>query len=166
VLPAALRPEEAELITADLVRRVVQAMAPKFKHLIVDLGVALSEEALAIIERTDRLVLLATPELTSMHDTRYVMELATNVLEVPSGAIDIVLNHRSPDSAMSRADVEAVLGRPLAAELRYMGDRAEASGLSGKLLLRSGSASVNPFAKSIRELADRIDRSPARAQTG
>jgi pilus assembly protein CpaE len=166
VLPAALRPEEAELITADLVRRVIQAMAPKFKHLIVDLGVALSEEALAIIERTDHLLLLATPELTSMHDTRYVMELATNVLEVPSGAIDIVLNHRSPDSAMSRADVEAVLGRPLAAELRYMGDRAEASGLSGKLLLRSVSASVNPFAKSIRELADRIDRSPARAQTG
>jgi Flp pilus assembly CpaE family ATPase len=165
VLPAALRPEEAELITADLVRRVIHTMAPKFKHLIVDLGLSLSEEALAIIEQTDRLVLLATPELTSMHDTRYVMELATNVLEVPSGAIDIVLNHRTPDSAMSRTDVEAVLGRPLAAELRYMGDRAEASGLAGRLLLRSSSVAVNPFAKSIRELADRVDRTPARSQT-
>ena len=162
VLPAALRPEEAELITADLVRRVIQLMAPRFNHLVIDLGLALSEEALAIIEHADRLLLLATPELTSMHDTRYVMELATNVLRVPSGAVDVVLNHRTPHSAMSRADVEVVLGRPLAAELRYMGERAEATGLAGKLLMRS--ATVSPFAKSIRELADRVDRTPARSQ--
>lgn len=162
VLPAALRPEESELITADVVRRVIQLMAPKFSHLIIDLGLALSEESLAIIEHADRLILLATPELTAMHDTRYVMELATNVLKVPSGAVDVVLNHRAPHSAMSRADVEVVLGRPLAAELRYMGDRAEATGLAGKLLMRS--ATVSPFAKSIRELADRVDKTPARSQ--
>ncbi len=160
VLPAALRPEEAELIKADLVRRVIDIMAPQFRHVIIDLGVALSDEALAAIERSDRLILVATPELTSMHDTRYVMELATDVLQVPSGSVDVVLNHRTPHSTMSRRDVESILGRPVTAEFRYLGDRAENAGLAGRLLLRS--ATTSPFARAITDLADRLERTQPR----
>ncbi len=164
VLPSALRPEEAELITAELVRRVLDSMAGQFRHVIVDLGVALSEEAIAVIERCDRLILLAAPELTSMHDTRYVMELATDVLNVPSGAVDVVLNHRSPHSTMSRKDVEAILGRPLVEEFRYLGDRAENAGLAGKLLMRSAGGTL--FARAMRGLGERVDRTQSRSQVG
>lgn len=164
VLPSALRPEEAELVNADLVRKVLEAMVGQFRHVIVDLGLALSEEALAVIERSDRLILLASPELTSMHDTRYVMELATDVLHVPSGAVDVILNHRSPHSTMSRKDVEAILGRPLVEEFRYMGDRAENAGLAGKLLMRSAGGSL--FARAVRGLGERVDRTQSRTHAG
>lgn len=163
VLPAALRPEEAELITADLVAAAVEHLSPHFRHIVFDLGLALTDEAIAAIERSQRLVVIATPELTSMHDTRYLVDLVTRVLHVPPAAVDVVLNHRSPHSAMDARGVEKVLGRRLAGEFRYLGARSESAGLAGALLVRQ--PQLTPFAKSIKELADRLAAAPRSSQT-
>ena len=154
VLPAALRPEESELITAELVGTAIEHLSSHFRHIVFDLGTALSDETIAALERSHRLVVIATPELATMHDTRYLVELATRVLHVPAASIDIVLNHRTPHSAMDARGVEKILGRRLTAEFRYLGARPESAGLAGALLVKQ--PQLSPFAKSIKELADRL----------
>jgi len=152
VLPATLRPEEAELVTPELVTRALGVLGPQFRYVVFDLGVALDDKVLAALELSDHVVLIATPELASMHDTRQVLELATRVLNIPAGRIHTVLNHRSPDSAMNRKVVEEVLGRPLAAEFRYYGAAPEMAGLEGRLQVKSDPRSQ--FSRSVRDLLD------------
>jgi len=152
VLPATLRPEEAELVTPGLVDRMLKVLSPSFRYIVFDLGVNLDDRVLAALELSDELVLIATPELASMHDTRQVLDLATRVLQVPAGRIHTVLNHRSPDSALTRKVVEEVLGRPLVAEFRYAGLAPEMAGLEGTLQVKSGRR--DEFSRSVRQLVD------------
>ncbi len=154
VLPATLRPEEAELVTPELVTRALGVLGAQFRYVIFDLGATLDDKVLAALELSDHIVLIATPELASMHDTRQVLELATRVLNIPAGRIHIVLNHRSPDSAISRKVVEEVLRRPLAAEFRYYGAAPEMAGLEGRLQVKSDPRSQ--FSRSVRELLEEL----------
>src|SRR5438874_11346412 len=66
VLPGALRVEQSELITPVLVQRALDALMHTFSYLVVDLGVAMSEAALTVLERASQIVLIVTPELTAM----------------------------------------------------------------------------------------------------
>jgi len=154
VLPAMLRPEEAELITPDLVGRTLALLGPSFRYLVFDLPPTLDDRVLAVLELSDEMILLATPELASMHDSRQLLDLATRVLNIPEGRIRPVLNHRTPDSALSREVVEEVLGRPLAAEFRYYGSASEMAGLEGRLHVTSDPR--GHFSRAIRELVDRL----------
>ena len=162
-LPAALRPEEAELVTPDLVGRMLELLGASFRYLVFDLPPSLDDRTLAALEVSDRLLLLATPELASMHDTRRLLDLATRVLQIPAGGIQVVLNHRSPDSALTSEVVEEVLGRKLAAEVRYYGAAPEMAGLEGRLQVRSDPRSQ--FSRSVQKLVDGLPE-PAAAKTG
>jgi len=153
-LPATLRPEEAELVTPELLLRAMKVLAPEFRYIIFDLGVALGDCVLAALEMSDHVLLVATPELASMHDTRQMIELATRVLHIPAGRVHTVLNHRSPDSLMSRKVVEEVLGQPLAAEFRYFGAGPEMAGLEGRLQVQSDPG--GHFSRSVRAILDRV----------
>lgn len=159
VLPTALRPEEAELVTADLIAAAMQSLTPQFRHVIFDLGMTLSDATIAVIERCERLLVVATPELASMHDSRAFVDIATRVLQVPSTSIDVLLNHRSPTSAMDARAVEKVLGRSLLAEFRYFSLRGETNGLTGPLVVRQPQSTH--FAKAIKDLAGRLEHGGA-----
>jgi MinD-like ATPase involved in chromosome partitioning or flagellar assembly len=158
-LPATLRPEEAELVTPELLLRAMKVLAHQFRYIIFDLGLALDDVVLATLEMSDHLVLVATPELASMHDTRQLIELATNVLHIPAGRVHTVLNNRSPDSLMSRKVVEEVLGQPLAAEFRYFGAGPEMAGLEGRLQVQSDPG--GHFSRSVRAIIDRVGEAPS-----
>jgi diguanylate cyclase (GGDEF)-like protein/PAS domain S-box-containing protein len=158
VLPATLRPEEAELVTPELLLRAMKVLAHQFRYIIFDLGVALDDVVLATLEMSDHLVLVATPELASMHDTRQLIELATNVLHIPAGRVHTILNNRSPDSLMTRKVVEEVLGQPLAAEFRYFGAGPEMAGLEGRLQVQSDPG--GHFSRSVRAIVDRVGKVP------
>ena len=157
VLPTALRPEEAELVNPQLLVRAMNVLAGHFRYVLFDLGVTLDDNVLATLELSDHLILVATPELASMHDTRQVIDLATRVLHIPAGRVHTVLNNRTPDSAMSRKVVEEVLGREMVAEFRYLGARPELTGLQGSLQIQSDRGS--PFSRAVRTLVDHVERS-------
>jgi hypothetical protein len=89
-----------------------------------------------------------------MHDTRQMIELSTRVLRIPAGRVHTVLNHRAPDSLLSRKVVEEVLGQPLAAEFRYFGAGPEMAGLEGRLQVQSDPG--GHFSRSIRSIIDQV----------
>jgi Flp pilus assembly CpaE family ATPase len=153
-LPAALRPEEAELVKPGLLTRALAVLSGQYRYVIFDLGVALDDCVLAALEVSDHLLLVATPELASMHDSRLVIDLATRVLNIPAGRIHTVLNHRAADSAMNRKVVEEVLGRSVVAEFRYFGARPELAGLEGKLQAQTDPGGA--YTRGIRALIDQV----------
>ena len=92
-------------------RALDDALMHTFPYLVVDLGVAMSEAAFTVLERAQRIILLVTPELTAMKDTKDLIELFRTVLNIPDGSVTLVLNRPRPGAMVERSDVERSLGR-------------------------------------------------------
>jgi Flp pilus assembly CpaE family ATPase len=159
VLPGALRVEESELITPHLVSRGLTALARTFTYVVVDMGVTLSEVALDVLERASQIVLIVTPELTSMKDTKELLQIFHAVLKVPAGNITLVLNRPRASSMVERSDVERSVGRAVDFELDHDGYRCDRAAVSGELLVVAAPAS--PLAKRVKMLAASLEISSA-----
>ncbi|TMF87878.1 MAG: hypothetical protein E6I08_09015 [Chloroflexi bacterium] len=133
VLSAAIRPEEADLVSPQLVERALEALRLEFQFLVVDLGITLSDAALTILERSDQVLVVLTPELSSLKAFTQLSRILQDVLQVAAGHLHVVINHRTPHSTMNRQEIEALVNYPVAAEIRYQGARLEQSALEGKL---------------------------------
>ena len=151
LLPGALRVEQSELITPELVERSIKALMRTFPYLVVDLGVAMSEAALSVLERAQRIILLVTPELTSLKDTKELIELFRTVLNIPDGSVTLVLNRPRATSIVDRNDVERSLGRAVDVELDHDGYRCDRAAVTGEPLVAAFPTS--PLAKKVKALA-------------
>lgn len=151
LLPGALRVEQSELITPELVERSMTVLMRTFPYLVVDLGVAMSEAALSVLERAQRVILLVTPELTSLKDTKELIELFRTVLSIPDGSVTLVLNRPRATSIVDRNDVERSLGRAVDVELDHDGYRCDKAAVTGELLVAAFPTST--LAKKVKALA-------------
>jgi pilus assembly protein CpaE len=91
VLAAPPRPEMADEITADQLRKVIQHLRHEFAYLVVDTHSHMDDHTLAVLDQTDVLVAVATPDIPAIKDARLLFDLLT-VLEFPSDRIFFVLN--------------------------------------------------------------------------
>jgi Flp pilus assembly CpaE family ATPase len=162
VLPTALHPDEADLVTPDLVVRTLGALRRSFRYVVFDLGSGLGEPAVAALENADHLVAVATPELAALGDLGRLYPMLERVFRLPLPRVHLVVNHRSPNSAIGQREVKNFLRREVAAEIRYDGLRPEEAAVRGHLLTPGDPRST--VARGTAELARRIRRAePATA---
>ena len=154
VLPTALKVEQSELVTPQLVQRALDLLKRTFPYVVVDLGIAITETTLNILERAGRVLLIVTAELPSLKDTAELLDVFENVLKIPAGSVTLVLNHPRPRSMVGRSDAERVIGRRIDVEIPNDGPRFDRAAVTGELLI-AGSPSTPP-AKAILRLADLI----------
>ncbi len=155
VLPSAVRVAQSELVTPELVRKSMGVLQRMFGHVIVDLGVAVSEVNLTILERSDRILVVVTPELPALKDTKEALDIFQSVLRIPAGNVTVILNHPRPGDMVSREDVERMIGREIQLELDHDGFRCDRAGVTGEILMTSAPGS--PISKKLRQLAVSID---------
>jgi pilus assembly protein CpaE len=134
VLPAVLRAEEAELVTAELVSRAIAALQRSFPFVVLDLPSQLSEVTLAVLERADRILVLATSELSMLKDFKDVRRILQEVLRVPHSRVMVALNHRTPRGVIDRAAVERTVGQPLLCEFPFEGPKLDETAVRGEIL--------------------------------
>ena len=155
LLSTALAPEEADLITPALVSRALTVLKPRFRYIICDLGVVLSEIALLVLEQSRDVFVIATPELLIVKDLIKVYGILHDVLRLASGHVHLVVNHRESSGAVGRQEIEKLLGVEIAVEIRNDGHRPEQAALKGEIL--AVSASKSPIAVAATGLARLID---------
>ena len=151
VLPSALKLEQTELVTAPLVQRALDVLEDAFSYVLVDLGVAMSELTLGVLERAHRILIVVTAELPTLKDTAELLQVFDEVLEIPSGRVSLILNHPRPQTLVTRADAERVVKRHMMAEIAYDGARFDRAAVTGEVLVAAEPASVS--AKTIGKLA-------------
>src|SRR5207244_4852940 len=66
ILPGALRPEEADEVTPELVNKAIATLRKTFRYIVVDLGVTITDSTLALFDLTQHVVLVAAPELSAV----------------------------------------------------------------------------------------------------
>src|SRR5256886_382972 len=68
LLPGVLRAEQADLITVDLVNRAMGILVNAFRYIIFDLGVAFTDIVISVLDHSQRVLVLVTPELSSLKE--------------------------------------------------------------------------------------------------
>jgi pilus assembly protein CpaE len=151
VLPSALKVEQSELVTPQLVQRTVDVLHRTFSFIVVDLGIAITETTLSVLERAGRVLLVVTPELPSLKDTAELLAVFEHVLKISTGSVTLVLNNPRPRTLVGRSDAERVIGRPMDVEVPHDGPRFDRAAVTGEVLVAGAPSSA--AAKAIQRLA-------------
>src|SRR5256884_6411067 len=130
ILPGALRPEEADEVTPELITRAISVLRKSFTYIVVDLGVTITDATLALFDLTQHVVLVAAPELSAVKSAADAIEILRK-LGLPDDRLTVVLNNRTPRPAVLKAAVERTLRRAVDVEVGYDGSKPDQAALSG-----------------------------------
>ncbi len=154
LLSTALAPEESDLITPALVARAMAVLQPQFRFVLIDLGIVLTEVALSLLEQSQHVFVVASPELLIVKDLISFYGILRSVLKLHEGQIHLVINHRAKTATVRGREMEKLLGVSVAFEIRHDGRRPDDAALRGEILALSSSRS--PIAKAAGTLARMI----------
>lgn len=85
------RPEMADLVSPGHVETILNELKKYFDYIVVDTASALGDLVLSVLDNAERIVLLATPDIPSLANTKLFFEV-TEALEYPPQKILLTLN--------------------------------------------------------------------------
>jgi pilus assembly protein CpaE len=149
ILPAPLRPEDAELVTEAKLGRLLEVARDSYDVIVVDTSPFFHGPMLATLDRTDELLMLSGLDVPTLKNVRLSLQ-TLELLSFPTARIQFVLNRANSKVGMSKKEVEGALDMKIAYEVPS--DRAV------PLAVNRGNPAVlsdagSEFAGSIRRLA-------------
>jgi len=121
ILPAATSPETAELITGEFLAHVLPALKARYRWIVVDTTPTFSDLNLSVLDRTDVLVVVATPDLATIKTTQACLNVCKSVLP-ESCERRLLINNLYPRAQLGQEDVIDMLGEPVAHVVPYSED--------------------------------------------
>ncbi|MDQ2982308.1 MAG: AAA family ATPase [Actinomycetota bacterium] len=108
VLPAPLRPEDAELVTEAKLARLLEVARESYDVIVVDTSPFFHGPMLATLDRTDDLLLLTSLDVPTIKNVRLSLQ-TLELLSFPRDRIKVVLNRANSKVGMQRKEVESAL---------------------------------------------------------
>jgi pilus assembly protein CpaE len=108
VLPAPVRPEDAELVTEQKLTRLLEVAKQSYDAIVVDTSPFFHGPMLATLDRTDELLLLCGLDVPTIKNVRLSIQ-TLELLSFPPERIRVVLNRANSNVGMKRSEVEAAL---------------------------------------------------------
>ena len=116
MLPAPLRPEDAELVTEAKLARLLEVARESYDVIVVDTSPFFHGPMLATLDRTDELLLLCGLDVPTLKNVRLSLQ-TLELLSFPPSRIKLVLNRANSKVGMKPKEVEAALEREIAFEI-------------------------------------------------
>jgi pilus assembly protein CpaE len=152
VLPAPIRPEDAELVTEGKLARLLEVARASYDMIIVDTSPFFHGPMLATLDRTDLLLLLCGLDIPTIKNVRLGLQ-TLELLSFPQERIRVILNRANTNVGLKRTEVEETLRAKVHVELPS--DRAVPMAVNrGKPVALAEPGA--DFSKAIRGLADHI----------
>ncbi|HMI98294.1 MAG TPA: AAA family ATPase [Gaiellaceae bacterium] len=157
VLPAPIRPEDAELVTEAKLARLMEVAKESYELIVVDTSPFFHGPMLATLDQTDDLLLLCGLDVPTIKNVRLSLQ-TLQLLSFPPERIRVVLNRANSNVGMKRGEVEAALEAKVRFEVPS--DRAVPLAVN-----RSNPAVLSDpksdFARALREMAKSLLPAPA-----
>lgn len=116
LLRAPDRLEDAALLQEDVMKAILVEVREHFDIVVIDVDSSYSDATAAALEAADRLLVVTTPEITSINRVKTFLEV-TQRLEIPLERCWLICNRFDGGYQISPKRVEQSLGRPFAALL-------------------------------------------------
>jgi pilus assembly protein CpaE len=150
LLAAPIEPTFAGTLSAPLVEGALTGLGGVFDLVVVDAPPLIDVVAAATLDRSDRIVLVLTPEVGAVQAAIAMLR----VMDELQAKVVLVLNRVSPQAAVPEAAIEKALGHPLALKIPY--DPAQAAAFAtGKPLAWQRTSS--PLAMGAKELLEIVN---------
>ncbi len=149
VLPAPLRPEDAELVTESKLARLLEVARESYDLIVVDTSPFFHGPMLATLDRTDELMMVCGLDVPTLKNVRLSLQ-TLELLSFPASRIRFVLNRANSKVGMKKKEVEGALNITIGFEVPS--DRAVPLGVNRgtpPAIADTGS----DFAKAIRHVA-------------
>jgi pilus assembly protein CpaE len=156
ILPAPLRPEDAELVTEAKLARLLEVARESFDVIVVDTSPFFHGPMLATLDRTDELLLLCALDVPTVKNVRLSLQ-TLELLSFPVNRIRVVLRRTSTKVGMKPREVEAALERRVAFEVPSDGAVPLAVNRGHPLVLSDGRCD---FSKAMRGMAKALVPAP------
>jgi pilus assembly protein CpaE len=149
VLPAPLRPEDAELVTESKLARLLEVARESYDQIVVDTSPFFHGPMLATLDRTDELLVICGLDVPTLKNVRLSLQ-TLELLSFPTSRIRYVLNRANSKVGMKKKEVEGALDITIGFEVPS--DRAVPLGVNrGAPPVVSDTGS--DYAKAIRAIA-------------
>jgi pilus assembly protein CpaE len=109
VLPAPLRPEDAELVTEVKITRLLEVARESYDVIVVDTSPFFHGPMLATLDRTDCLIVLCGLDVPTLKNVKLSLH-TLDLLSFPANKIKYVLNRANSKVGMKKSEVEQALG--------------------------------------------------------
>jgi pilus assembly protein CpaE len=156
ILAAPLRPEDAEVVTEERVLELLEVARASYDVVVVDTSPFFYGPMLALLERTEHLLLLCGLDVPTLKNVRLSVQ-TLDLLGFPRGRIGLLLNRVSSKVGMTRAEVEAAIGCDVRFEVPN--DPAVALAVNRGVPAALGDPK-SAFAQAVREIVDTIVPAP------
>jgi pilus assembly protein CpaE len=159
VLPAPIRPEDAELVTEAKLARLIEVAKESYEVIIVDTSPFFHGPMLATLDQTEDLLLVCGLDVPTIKNVRLSLQ-TLQLLAFPAERVRVVLNRANSNVGMKKGEVEAALESKIRFEVPS--DRAVPLAVN-----RSNPAVLSDpksdFGRAVREMAKTL--LPAQAAT-
>ncbi len=114
---------------------------------------------ISVLDHSQRVLVLVTPELSSLKDVGELLNIFTNVLNIVPGRVILALNNKVPKSVVSKEDVVRTLKQELAVEIDFDGTKPDEAAVKGEILVLTDPKSA--ISRGAEQLAQLIAGSTA-----
>ena len=149
ILPAPLRPEDAELVTEAKLARLLEVARESYDVIVVDTSPFFHGPMLATLDRTDELLLVCGLDVPTLKNVRLSLQ-TLELLAFPQNRIRVVLNRANSKVGMKPGEVEGALEVKVRFELPSDGKVPLAVNRGTPLVLADDKAE---FSRSVRQMA-------------
>jgi len=108
LLPAPIRPEQAETVTGSHLSAILKTMRSNFKYTIIDTAPTFSDSMLAVLDASDIVLVVAAMDLPTIKNVKLCLEIMES-LNYGQDKVKVVLNRADTNADISIDEVEASL---------------------------------------------------------
>ena len=154
ILPAPVRPEQAEAVATEVLVAAVRFAKTNAAYVVVDLDSSFNERSLAILDMADTVLVVATPDLPSVKNVRLALDTLERI-GISKGKTKVVLNRVASAGSLDVATVMNTINHDMIASLPSDGKTAmHALNKGVPFILDEPTADIS---NAVRRLAEAID---------
>jgi pilus assembly protein CpaE len=112
VLLAPTQPEDAEVVTASRIDRILRLLAAKFEYVVVDTPPSLDEAVLTALDRSTRVIAITMMDVASIKNSRISLQKLRQ-LGYNGSLIEVLLNRADSKVYLRPEVVEDAIGLPI-----------------------------------------------------
>lgn len=118
VLAAPQRPEFAEVVTGDDIKKTINELKQQFDVVIIDVSSHMNENVIVALEKSDDIILLTYLDLPTLKNSKLFLDTLTS-LQLGE-RVKVVLNRQRKIKGITSDTVEKVIGKKLYSALPLM----------------------------------------------
>lgn len=109
VLPAPTNPISAQGIHPEELHRILTSVQAIYPHIVIDSGNFLNDNAVTLMDASNRVILVINPDIASLRDASRFFEICRSTLSFPKEKILVVINQYDQRDGLHLEDIERSL---------------------------------------------------------